>query len=479
MFNNNEIKQNIEKVLSLCKEEDIYSNIMTNFFKKGILKPSIYLNSLMVLPKLNESQLEYNFKKNINKILFSIRNELKPNNHIYNVLSCIYGAFLSDALGAFCEFSKLGHNNYQKIFNNIPVFGGVKGQVTDDSEMAMSFAYGVMDNPLKNDLDINYLYFYYGAWYKSKPLDIGTTTENAFKKFDFLNFHPKKKNFNNIENEIFTKNYNSLSNGFLMRKCTFIVWFFFRFFNSINMAFNDFNSNESLLNLYFVLRDFSRIDNECTHPNMQTDAASAFYCLMALGAIYGLKANNILFKILSLCEDNLFLSKGDDYDKCISQLIMNTINLINKDNFQLEYYFGRPESKDCINTKAIGWYVHSFKLTLYYLKNFELYKTKNPNNTYREIINEICNLGGDTDTNACVVGGVIGPLIGMFNFGDDFNKVLEVIPPNRAVYSIPLMVLYVIYLNKSNKNDELIKNDQYFLKTILTLLYDEIELDYY
>lgn len=35
---------------------------------------------------------------------------------------------------------------------------------------------------------------------------------------------------------------------------------------------------------------------------------------------------------------------------------------------------------------------------------------------------DICNLGGDTDTNCCIVGGVIGPLIGLNNFGNYEDK---------------------------------------------------------
>ena len=38
------------------------------------------------------------------------------------------------------------------------------------------------------------------------------------------------------------------------------------------------------------------------------------------------------------------------------------------------------------------------------------------------------------------------------------------------------MNLYIIYLVKSNKDEKLIKNERYFLKTILTLFYDKINI---
>ena len=58
--------------------------------------------------------------------------------------------------------------------------------------MAMCCAYAIMDNPEKNKIDPNYLYFYYGAWSQSHPIDIGTTTRKAFIDFDFHKFNLKQ-----------------------------------------------------------------------------------------------------------------------------------------------------------------------------------------------------------------------------------------------------------------------------------------------
>ena len=92
-------------------------------------------------------------------------------------------------------------------------------------------------------------------------------------------------------------------------------------------------------------------------------------------------------------------------------------------------------------------------------------------------MSQICDLGGDTDTNCCIVGAVIGPLIGVSNFGKELNKMIELIPSGRAIYSVAMILLFVIYLNKSNKEENLVKNDKYFLKQILIMLYGNIELE--
>ena len=113
--------------------------------------------------------------------------------------------------------------------------------------------------------------------------------------------------------------------------------------------------------------------------------------------------------------------------------------------------------------------------------DFEYYgdKEKNrPDKKFREIMNMICNLGGDTDTNCCIVGAVIGPLIGMKNFGFEFKQMLDVIPPSRPIYSVHMAVLFVLYLNKSNRDNKLIMNDKYFLQQLLTMIYGNIDLSY-
>ena len=470
------IQEKIDQLVNRCiKSDEVYSNIISDYFTKGIVKTCYFLESLQILPYLKENELKKNFEKNIKKIIYCINNEIKPGLVVYDALSCIYGSFYGDVLGSFCELSEYDKNNHNKIFKYIPAFGGEIGQVTDDSEMAMSMAFAIMDNPSKETLDVNYLYFYYGAWFKSKPLDIGNATKKAFEKFDFQKYHPKKLEFKNIESKIYNDNFFSLSNGFLMRKSTFIVWLFYRFYGEINKAFNEIKDTEPLLNLYKKIKDLSHIDNQCTHPNAEADVASSFYCIMALGGLFKLRPNNILYKLECLCQSDYFKTKGDEKDKKFGDFILDILNIFKSKDFDFYNFFGNKKSSHCVSDKARGWYVHAFKLVLYYLFNYEKYEGKAG---FETIMNEICDLGGDTDTNCCIVGGVFGPIFGMENFGKNFKITLELIPPNRDIYSIALMVPYILYLEKSNKNDELIKNEKYFLKTILTLLYDNIDLNF-
>ena len=469
-FQNNDINTKISIVLSKIVDEKIYSYIMKELFTYEIGKQLKFINNLNILPKLNETQLQQNFKNNIRKIISKIKYFIQnPNSDVYKVLSCIYGAFLGDAIGAFCEFKEPNKNNSRDIFKlTSTVIGGELGQVTDDSEMALSLAYAIMDNPMKDQLIPDFLYFYYGAWFNTQPLDYGKTTKNALELFDFVNFNPNFYHFYKIENEILSKNKKSLSNGFLMRKSTFIVWLYYRFYNEINFTFSS-GDNYSLLNLYKKIKNLSSSDNKCTNPNYLTDVVSSVYSLMALMAIYGKDSYYIINNIVILCKDSNFRNIGKD-EKAISETTLYYIDLFNSKKIDFWRMFGDLSSQDNVFNN-MGYYLHSFKLTLYFLCNFN---NLSQYDKFRTIMNQICDLGGDTDTNCCIVGAVIGPLIGVSNFGPELNRMLELIPTNRSIYSVAMVLLFVFYLYKSNIDNNLIQDNRYFLRQILTMLYGDI-----
>ena len=165
--NKMDINDIIDFLLSQCNDLQTYSNIMQELFKNGIENKFSYIESLNILPKISDNQKMNNFKKNINKINTFLKTIIQsPTLDIFKVLSCIFGAFLGDAMGAFCEFEKPKDNSKNIFRTSNTVIGGVPGQVTDDSEMALSLAYAIMDNPKKEELLVDYIYFYYGAWFK-------------------------------------------------------------------------------------------------------------------------------------------------------------------------------------------------------------------------------------------------------------------------------------------------------------------------
>jgi hypothetical protein len=79
----------------------------------------------------------------------------------------------------------------------------------------------------------------------------------------------------------------------------------------------------------------------------------------------------------------------------------------------------------------MGWLKIAFTYSFYYLKHSDDYKTKD--NIYSDLMEKILIEGGDTDTNAAIVGGMIGALVGYSGLPPTYiDKVMsfEVTPPN-------------------------------------------------
>jgi len=61
----------------------------------------------------------------------------------------------------------------------------------------------------------------------------------------------------------------------------------------------------------------------------------------------------------------------------------------------------------------MGFIKHAFILSFYYLLRAAEKEKLNPKEfSYSESIFEIISMGGDTDTNACIAGGMIGAVLG-------------------------------------------------------------------
>ena len=75
---------------------------------------------------------------------------------------------------------------------------------------------------------------------------------------------------------------------------------------------------------------------------------------------------------------------------------------------------------------------------------------------------EICDFGGDTDTNCAIVGTLIGPLIGYKNFDRElFTIFIKFFPKKRIQYTSAFMYEYVdflenkyLYINNNNYHNK-------------------------
>jgi len=418
-----------------------------------IKEPLKYNNFLINETNINNFKKE-TIEKNISLIFTKLLslNEKKEETK-YITLSCILGAFLGDSMGSSCEFSKKNPKNHELIFK---IKDGIFeiGEITDDSEMAISAAFAYMDLPFKESIKIkDLLYFYFCIWKNSVPKDIGKATQNALGLFVPNQDSIVTTKYNHlIQNTIFDLNKKSLANGYLMRISTFIVFFYYAYFDFVNEILNQ-DDTSLYLELYNKIYQESYKNVVIIHPNLENVIASAIYTFMVLTAFVKKNAKDVLNNLKILIDHKYFISqhKEENIAKETVKKFKNAILEVEK-NYVFDVF------------KSMGYYLHSIKLSIYFINKFDKMKEniKENENLYRKIMEEICDFGGDTDTNCAIVGTLIGPLIGYKNFDRElFTIFIKFFPKKRIQYTSAFMYEYVdflenkyLYINNNNYHNK-------------------------
>ena len=401
-----------------------------------------------------------NIKILAQKIL-SIQKE--QNKEIYNCLSCILGAFMGDALGDDCEFQEYNVQNYKNILS--PKGPWPPGEVTDDSEMGLCLSYAIMDMPDIKTLDDKYIFFYYGTWIETKPIAAGAATKNALGLF----------NNNDIMKEIIETinkyNIQTLANGHLMRISTFHVWYYYINKEATNEILES-NDKNKFLSLFYKLKQELIKDSRLTHPNEEMPIVSSIFAFLVQCALFEYNSKEILNKMNILLDNDIF-NKENSLELKVKNFINDTLADFKKENFDRYTYFNNI-------VECMGYYVHAIRLSLYYLYDFDKIKPMKGYTKYRTIMNDINNFGGDTDTNSCIVGQLIGPLIGFQNFGiKELKLILNHVSPSRFQYSASMVYFFIDYLEKAKKNNfqKYEKNIPRFnfIRYLLKMIYTDIK----
>jgi ADP-ribosyl-[dinitrogen reductase] hydrolase len=399
------------------------------------------------------------------------KDETNSYTEMYYSLGSVLGAFLGDALGSYYEFQHGDKDMYKEkvVFNELnPVWGTSPGQITDDSELALSLGYGIIDSISKIP-SFNKVAYYYGYWLFSSPFDIGNTTRNAMatvknpdtykdlpKEFQPKSRIIKSENYfyfndiylNGFKNTSKNKNMESCSNGFIMRKTPLATFCM----NYVKTTLID-SMNMDHISDFESLKKACIDDTSLTHSNPHTHIASIIYTLIITRIIY-LRTYFPNYKevgknTLDYIKDYInreFKEKTDDLEE-ILQLIVNKKPKSIK--FSAQQY-----------SKSMCWYLYGL---LYSIKALLEIDSKGED-FYYSTIKDVINLGGDTDTNAAIVGGVIGAYWGPEKL--EFTKLNTLITfnpfksksrhPRPCIYS-PGFVMFVverIFFNKQNKPEE-------------------------
>lgn len=230
----------------------------------------------------------------------------------------------------------------------------VPGQITDDGEMLLCLASALVEKP---KFSIECIASYYKRWVKSKPLDIGSTIIRTIGGFMFHdeisdNWSAKKMSKEALN---FTK---SKANGSLMRCAPLGIW---------GHTFSD-----------RKLAKYAKKDSSLSHANPTCYHAVSCYVIAIKHLL-----NNIGNR-----EKAFFAAETWANKNCqeVYEWLQNA-----KNNIKEPYHPYAGFVKIAFS--------HAFRQLLY-AENYE------------NAIIETLEGGGDSDTNACIVGGLVGTLFG-------------------------------------------------------------------
>lgn len=303
------------------------------------------------------------------------------------ILGSILGAFYGDASGGTLEFYG-GPFSKEEAINamNLPGKGKLwlgEGQVTDDSELAMCLATGLLNYP-----DMDYVAYRYQQWYLSDTIDVGITIWSILKE---IKDEPREGLGKKMEEIAIRRSPGSKSNGALMRSTPIPI------FGTIKKL--------SLDEIYHLAIK----DAKLTHSNPIVQEINGLYCI----AIATLLQNP---RNIDLVIENVKKYMKDE--EITSWFKKATISRFTFSNSDIEKLSKEMDKLSEFREKS-GYIKHSFILA------FSLLVNKIP---YKDAICSTIMLGGDTDTNSSIVGGLLGAYWGYDELPKEMiKKMLEYI----------------------------------------------------
>ena len=292
---------------------------------------------------------------------------------------CLLGALVGDAAGAVLEFrSNITLEDCDRAMNMAGggVLGVAPGQITDDGELTLCLALALAES---KTFDLEKIARNYARWIDSIPFDLGNTTAASIGSYS----QRKWQDLRETEGvaAVMTRAaeercLGSKANGSLMRITPLGIW---------GHRFED-----------EELADYAMQDSRLSHPNPTCCYAVACYVLA----------------IASLMRD--FGESQLAFDRA-----RNWLERQGTFAFSLEQFRGREEVMTWLDAAAnnlnvaysphIGFikiaFIHAFRHLLL-------------GTNYEEAIRETLSGEGDTDTNACIVGGLIGAVCGESSLPD-------------------------------------------------------------
>jgi len=273
----------------------------------------------------------------------------------------VLGALVGDAAGGVLEFmgrapTRAEASQALKLMPGGGVFRLAPGQITDDGEMTLSLLRALASQAGRYDADV--VAHAYTSWAASNPFDIGQATRLAL---DTKSQDDPVGLVQVLQERAFRNNRDSKANGALMRA------------TPLGLA--------GALLPKQTLVDIARTDARMTHPHVSCQHASASYALAIR---------------------HLLLNPGDNHGafNAVRTHLDGEADAGEVGEWLADAASGRLQPAHPL----AGFVRHGFTRAFYHLRR---------GTEYSAAVLETLVDGGDTDTNACIVGGLIGALHGL------------------------------------------------------------------
>lgn len=324
------------------------------------------------------------------------------NDSVYNrALGCLIGALIGDSFGGRYEFSDGKYDQELEASQNyrnkngaffreyVPIQGGgcwnlCKGQITDDGELTLTLGDALIG---AHCVDLETIARAYRGWYESEPFDIGNTTKNSFSQLNTYEMLKKSKELDDMFIKIHSDH--CMSNGMLMRISPL----------GILVAGMLLKNNALTGDDYLKIKTMVKTDTYLTHHSEEALMYSTMYViLMAHCIVYG--DMDLGIKFLIECQD----PKIGDW-KTILTAGLNPDAMLAHD----------PKVMIGDSRIALQLAIRKALLVSRFTNQNEGFDVMDNSRImdFTEAIVSTVKLGGDTDTNACIVGALCGAIVGI------------------------------------------------------------------
>ena len=294
----------------------------------------------------------------------------RPTSRKDAALGAILGACIGDAAGAVLEFVS-SDLTPKRVDDAMTLPGGgcwrvAPGQITDDGELTLCLARALAGG----GFDLERIAMSYAKWIDSPPFDIGTTTRNGlgcFHESEWAAVCRKDGYASAMTRASALRNMNSKANGSLMRASPLGVW----------GASPDCSADGELD--VRRLAECAIADSRLSHPNPSAADAVACYAI-AIATLVRTPGDR---------EAAFAAAEGWAEESAVEEV--------------RRWLADARRGKDVAYVPQIGFVCIGFTHAFRHLAAGSDYVTA---------IRETIAGGGDTDTNACIVGGLIGAACG-------------------------------------------------------------------